>query len=373
MDRAALRDIRVVWSAQARELMSDDDDEAWLERTRETSDERKLRNRWSRLYDALLDKDRPISAVLSVKLGLIDRLAEPDSHGWDGPVPGSAARWFEIPEWSAAFPGGRVDEQGLRRHTLILGETGSGKTRSAILPVLAATYRSPRIGVGLVIDPKHELDGVLRKWNCGEGEGRNKRLVWITRGEVAIELMSGDKWSIQEMIEEGAYWSAAERILRRVATITASNPARVPLGEPPSPPTDQDAYWSQEGTTYVTTVPAVAIDLLTHPDAYIRSEDDASDERTRMHAVAMNRLWDIGVRLGLYRGREEQVNQAVEIARGEASRPPEEGCDGSIGLHELEQRKRYWRERPMMNLRKKLENMELSSIERRMFASIENK
>ena len=152
-DRAALRDIRVARSAQARELMSDDDDEAWLDawlkRTRETSDERKLRNRWSKLYDALLDEDKPISAVLAVKLGLIDRLAEPDPRGWDSPVPGSAARWFEIPEWSAAFPGGRVDEKGLGRHTLILGETGSGKTRSAILPVLAATYRSSRIGVGL--------------------------------------------------------------------------------------------------------------------------------------------------------------------------------------------------------------------------------
>ena len=379
LDRAALRDIRVAWSAQARELMSDGDDEAWLdawiERTRETSDEKELRNRWSRLYNALLVEDRPISAVLAVRLGLVDQLVDSDPHGRGGSVPGSAARWFEIPEWSAAFPGGKVGEQELRRHTLILGETGSGKTRSAILPVLAATYRSPRVGVGLVIDPKHELDGVLRKWNCSEGEGRNKRLKRITRGEVAIELMpsSSETWSIRKMIREYAYWSAAERILRRVATITASNPARVLLGEPP---TDRDAYWSQEGTTLVTTVLAVAIHLLRHPDldACVGYEDDASDEIIPARAAAMNRLWGIGVRLGLCgRGREEQVNQAVESARGEASHSPEEERDGSIGPPEVEQRKRIRRDRAMTNLMKNLEDVGLSSMERRMRTSIAKK
>ena len=80
-DRIALRSLRTEWSNRTGERMTDDDDESWfddwLRTTRAETDRFRLRNRWSVLYDALLDEDKPISATLAVRLGLIDRLVDP--------------------------------------------------------------------------------------------------------------------------------------------------------------------------------------------------------------------------------------------------------------------------------------------------------
>ena len=89
------------------------------------------------------------------------------STSWSSPWPRSAAappvprRSLRVPEWNNAYRDGAVDVAYLKRHTLVLGETGSGKTASAILPVLAAAYRAPEVGVALVIDPKEELGKAL--------------------------------------------------------------------------------------------------------------------------------------------------------------------------------------------------------------------
>ena len=378
-DKTALREIRIAWSARPGERMSDEDDEAWLETwletTRGTLDEKELRGRWSWLYDVLLDEDKPISAALAVRLGLVDQLVDPAAQGWDGPVMDSVSRWFEIPEWKAAYPGGRVDERYLKRHTLVLGETGSGKTRSAILPILAATYRSPRVGIGLVIDPKHELDEVLQQWNSGKGESRNKRLVRMTADEVAIDLMSSDKWSVKEMIESEEYWSAAQHILRRIATITDSNPARILLGQPP---TGQDAYWPQEGTAFATTVLAVAIDLLTHPEIYEGSDDDL-EGKTRTCAEATGRLYAIGFRIGLHgRDRRACFNEAVERARKEANQPDSLHAYTSGELEypmlnegEMARRKQYRYDQAIVALVKYVENGGFFPREKRIISLIE--
>ena len=71
-----------------------------------------------------------------------------------------------MPQWRGLYPPwGEVPRELLTRHTLALGETGSGKTASAILPVLAAMARAPRgrMGAALVIDPKRELGPVLER------------------------------------------------------------------------------------------------------------------------------------------------------------------------------------------------------------------
>ena len=203
MDQAALKDIRMEWSRRTGEELNDEADgmwlNAWLDSTREMTDQDALRARWSMLYDALLDQDQPITAALAIKLGLVDKLVEPIASEVDESISGSGSRWIRIPEWKTAYPNGMVDARYLKRHTLILGETGSGKTKSAILPVLAAAYRSPYIGVGLIIDPKREFESLLNKWDKSRSEDEGKDLVWITPDEILIDLMSNHKWSIKDM------------------------------------------------------------------------------------------------------------------------------------------------------------------------------
>ena len=310
-DKAILGNIRMEWSRSTNEESDDEDDETWLniwlKKTQETNNEQVLHARWFKLYEALLNQDQPISATFAIKLGLVDRLVEPTAEKWGDPTLGSDARWIAIPEWRTAYPYGRMDERHLRRHMLILGETGSGKTKSAILPVLAAAYRSPRVGVGLVIDPKSELDDVLDEWSKGNGREKYKHLVRITASDIALNLMSGDVWSIKGMIENNEYWGVAQRILQRVATLTDSNPARILLGEPTP---GRDPYWYQEGTALATTIVAVAVEFLIHPENYI--ECDESGEKDRMRSVVRNRLSAIGAKAGLFMNRWKKYVKDAE-------------------------------------------------------------
>ena len=385
IDKIVLQSLRIEWSNRANEETDDDEDdeswlETWLDETRGLEDGKKLRARWSGLYDALLDQDKPISATLAIRLGLIDDLVGPTLQKSGESALDAGVRWLEIPEWRAVYPEGKVDERYLRRHTLVMGETGSGKTRSAILPALISAYRSPRVGVGLVIDPKHELDDALEGWSNREGEHKSKRLVRISGDGYAIDLMSGAQWSIKEMIEKEEYWSAAQRILQRIATITNSNPARILLGEPP---TDRDSYWPQEATMLTTTVISVAIDLLVHPDRYsIEIGEEEPDGRIRMRAVAMDRLYSIGARTDLL------VNEYKKyIDKAEASLNDEENSgteaeadfntqryvgyvsemvDPRIGPGELDRRGQYQRDRIISGLVKDLKDRGASPEKRRI-------
>ena len=385
IDKIVLQSLRIEWSNRANEETDNDEDdeswlETWLDETRGMEDGKKLRARWSGLYDALLDQDKPISATLAIRLGLIDDLVGPTLQKSGESALDAGVRWLEIPEWRAVYPEGKVDERYLRRHTLVMGETGSGKTRSAILPALISAYRSPRVGVGLVIDPKHELDDALEGWSNREGEHKSKRLVRISGGGYAIDLMSSAQWSIKEMIEKEEYWSAAQRILQRIATITNSNPARILLGEPP---TDRDSYWSQEATMLTTTIISVAIDLLVHPDRYsIEIGEEEPDGRIRMRAVAMDRLYSIGARTDLL------VNEYKKyIDKAEASLNDEENsgteaeadfntqryvgyvsemADPRIGPGELDRRGQYQRDRIISGLVKDLKDRGASPEKRRI-------
>ena len=220
---------------------------------------------------------------------------------------------MEVPEWKAAIPGGRWYERHFRRHTLVLGETGSGKTRSAVLPILAAAYRSPRVGVGLVIDPKRELGNVLDRWDRGGGRaGAGKKLIRIEKGRHLIDLMKDEAWSVRGMIEREEYWSAARQILRRVAGLTESNPARILLGEPP---TDNDPYWPQEATEFSSTVVGLAVEFMTHPENYIGIELPGETMYGEMLAVATARLHAIGVRLGVLEDRRDEYVREAEGSR----------------------------------------------------------
>ena len=320
-DKVVLRQMRMDWCGRSGEHPGNERDEEWLDNwlneTRETEDVRETRARWKRLYDTLLDQDAPISPKLAVRLGLVDRVIEPTSRRWVEPAGEFDGPFITIPEWEAAYPDGKLDERHLRRHTLILGETGSGKTRSAVLPALAAAYRSLRVGVGLVIDPKRELGSVLQEWDRNnEGGQGDKRLVWIEPGSTIVDLMGNDTWSIEEMVDRHQYFSAAQRILRRVASLSDSNPARILLGEPP---TDSDSYWPQEGTILASTVVAMAIEFLTHPHNCVDFLM-AQSGQDPMLAAAMARVHGIGVRLGMFEdSREKYVREAEELVGGDLS------------------------------------------------------
>ena len=194
----------------------------------------------TRAYRALARVDRHISAELARTLRLIDRIDDaPDAS--DAPEPDAQGHTgLTIPEWRSLYPpAGAVPRAVLTRHALALGETGSGKTASVIMPVLSAMARSERIGGALVIDPKRELAPVLAR----EAPERLERLDAAT---VAVDLMASARASLDADLAAGRWTSAAARILLRVASFLPASPLRV-LG--PHRVSGANAeFFAQEGT-----------------------------------------------------------------------------------------------------------------------------
>ena len=238
----------------------------WLQATQAASAQDR-ETRWTTLYRILCETDRPISGRLARSLGLVDELVQPMAGEPAAPPPPRHA--LRVPEWKRAYRDGAVDTAYLKRHTLVLGETGSGKTASAVLPVLAAAYRAPEVGVALVIDPKHELGSALRRLetDADSGDAASKRLRFIDAQRVKIDLMSTQAWNIDGLLGERRYWSAAERILQRVAGLSAMSEARVLLGHPPR---GRDPYWEREGVRLATAVIAVAIAWIVDAHGFAR-------------------------------------------------------------------------------------------------------
>lgn len=72
---------------------------------------------------------------------------------------------FEIPEWSN-LGYNKIPAPEMSRHFLILGETGSGKTKSAIIPLMKSilnTYVGLKCPSALIIDPKNELYDYIKQ------------------------------------------------------------------------------------------------------------------------------------------------------------------------------------------------------------------
>ena len=127
---------------------------------------RRDREALERLYRIVLREEVSLSSHLACTLCLADTVSEPGAPPVEGDAAGGpAAPVLPIPEWRALYPPrGDVPRAALVRHTLVLGETGSGKTLSAVLPVAAAMARAPRgqVAGALIIDPKRELAPVVR-------------------------------------------------------------------------------------------------------------------------------------------------------------------------------------------------------------------
>ena len=208
-----------------------------------------------RLYARLVLLDCPISASLACTLGLIDRV---DEAGYRprGTDPASSAS-LTVPQWRALYPpNGEVPLAVLTRHVFACGETGSGKSASAILPVLAAAARASLdlVGCALVIDPKHELEPALAAI-------APERLRPIVAAHTVLNVMSGQRWSIDEDVRAGRCLTAANAVLRRVVSFVPDIPARVVEHR-----MGRDPYWDLEGTELLLTVLAVVL-LLLRPGA----------------------------------------------------------------------------------------------------------
>ena len=173
------------------------------------------------LYRRLAEPDRAISATLALTLRLVDRVGVDEAavecrggEDWPG---------LAIPQWRALYPPhGVVPRALLTRHTLVLGETGSGKSASAVLPVCAAMAQAPpgRLGAALVIDPKREAGPVLEALAPG-------RLRHITAQGTVLDLMAGPAWSLEADLAAGRWLGAATRVLLRVHSLVPATPARV--------------------------------------------------------------------------------------------------------------------------------------------------
>ena len=208
------------------------------------------------LYRRLFEIESPISARLARTLRLVDRIGSRTAES----VRVEGTPGLTIPEWRVLYPpAGEVPREFLTRHTLVLGETGAGKTASCMLPVAAALARTPppRLGCALVIDPKLELGPVLERL-------APERLHHVAAGTATVNLMVGPRWSLEADLAAGRWQSAALRILCRVASFVRSSPARVLMDHLPG--TDNDEFFAREGTSLALAVLAFVL-MVTSPDA----------------------------------------------------------------------------------------------------------
>ena len=208
------------------------------------------------IYRRLFETEAPISAKLALTLRLIDRIGSRTAEKFrlEG-TPG-----LTIPEWRVLYPpNGAVPREFLTRHTLVLGETGAGKTASCMLPVVAALAGTPpeRLGGALVIDPKLELGPVLERL----APGRTHR---VSADRAVVNLMAGPRWTLEADLKAGRWQSAALRILCRVASFVRSSPARVLMDHIAS--SDNDEFFAREGTSLALALLAFVL-MLTAPDA----------------------------------------------------------------------------------------------------------
>ena len=219
------------------------------------------------LYAELFEIDAVMTATLACELRLIDRLVDDEDARASAKEPERFANTVQIPEWHHLFsPNGHVERAALCRHVMVFGETGSGKTQSAILPVLKAILRqadrsdsdhSP-VSCALVIDPKKEILPILAN---GASNGVRVRVLETTKESqtgLKLNLMNGE-WSIEEDLAANDMPGAAQRILLRCASFLPKNPAfQMLLGRGAS----DNAYWKDQGVRLAQTIIGLLLTLL---------------------------------------------------------------------------------------------------------------
>ena len=236
------------------------------------------RSSLTRLYRRLLRSEHALSARLALTLGLIDHIGRraPERTLPEGPA------GLAIPEWRVLYPpAGEVPRASLTRHTLILGETGAGKTASAILPVVAAMARAPRerLCAALIIDPKRELAPALESLAPG-------RLRHLHAGAVVLDLMAGPRHALAADLTARRFVTAATKILARIASFVPSNPARTLFATMGY--AGHDPFFDKEGASLALSVLGLVL-MLTAPGAPDPAAWLARDDEARAWAGALLR------------------------------------------------------------------------------------
>ena len=205
------------------------------------------------LYRTLWGSELSISPAVARTLRLIDRVGAQAPESDSAPAAGPPG--LTIPEWRSLYaPAGEVPRETLLRHTLALGDSGSGKTCSAILPVLRSLIEAPpgRVGCALVIDPKGELGPMLER-------DAAKRLRRIVPSESGVDLMTGPDWRLGADLAHARYLTAADRIVRRVLSFEPSLPTRVLADHQYPAETTHAEFFDREATSLLTLVLAFVL------------------------------------------------------------------------------------------------------------------
>ena len=252
------------------------------------------------VYRALFALELPISGRLARTLRLVDRVlappavadfasrppaasADPDPlSGRPGAFSESVSGdgWLQIPQWRSLFPPhGDVPRALLGRHVLALGETGSGKSVSVVLPVVRAIVQAPpdRVSASMVIDPKHEIGPML-------GHLVPERLHHLRPAEDGLSLMAGPRWSLAADLAAGCWLAAATKIMLRVVSFVPSSPARVLIDHQQD--TLNGEFFAREGTEFLLTVLALVL-MVTKPGAPPPEDWLAGDSRACLWVRAL--------------------------------------------------------------------------------------
>ena len=264
------------------------------------------------LYRGLYEMDKHISAGLALELGLIDAISDDRALAPDETMTDRV----RIPEWAPLFDSdGLVSRLTLCRHTLALGETGSGKTVSGILPVIGSIMapENTMVGCTLIIDPKHEIRRVIGQL-AHPGITVNDVDVECERRPV-LNLMDGYGASLRPALDDGQYLEAARQILIRSASLSPMSAARALTD---SRVDDRDIYWAGEGARLAQTVLGLTLLILAHR-RHIFGDNETSGLIERANPGMRALLAEFGREAGLlveHRDIVALVQDARDALRG---------------------------------------------------------
>ncbi len=231
-----------------------------------------LRGRLRSLYRNLLGLDTHISPEAAKMLGLLDAVGdgpafrrERDPAASAGPMAradiAAAPDALPVPEWAPLHARG-VAWGDLCRHTMILGETGSGKSKSGVLPLLGAMIDAagadgpPPVGCLLVIDPKGEIEQFLAQHaDCPKVNVHRLR---TDKGQdyrpLRINVMDGE-----DAMDDADHLGRAEAIWTKVASIIPNHSARALTRTKTS---GHDPFWDQAAMQVSTFILAYTLLLI---------------------------------------------------------------------------------------------------------------
>ena len=271
------------------------------------------------LYTELCALDQPISAALAMELNLIDELVPATGVPVEAPEL-EPKDVFRVPEWQALFPQGHIGRAALCRHTLILGESGSGKTVSGILPIVNALFDDDnRVGCALVIDPKREIEPLLAQLSTGESGVRTLD-VRADGGTWILNLMSGAH-SIEDDLEQDRVLTAAKKVLVRAASLVPKHPAKSLTG---APNRSHDPYWEKEGARMAQAALAITLLVLHRRDRLFGSQMavrlGGPESRARVTLAEFGRRAGLVVPDGQIERIVKETREALDASEGT---PPE--------------------------------------------------